>query len=242
MRAGVLIAGSLIWDDNSLRVEWRRKRLQLDGRQPTPAPIRYGRRSSSRSDTYTMVFSTSCISEGLATGTGIVVPFKEELQSLPDLACEATELWRVERKANSESRRVISARWGSVGLLINPDSNLPEELSDFWAEMAINSPHYGRLSVANGEAAALDRDTGQAGFPWSCLTTKQSPIDLDVLLFTATNPSLIDGRWPLPDDIAQAWREAPLEARYFRRNRDWGITTSADAEIEELLDDIINLC
>jgi hypothetical protein len=242
VRAGVLIAGSLIWDADPLRAGWRNSRLQVDLRRHVNAPIRYGRCSSSRSNTYTMVFSTSCVHDGAATGRAVAVPFKSELESPSDLTCEATELWRVERKADSEGRGVISAGWGSVGLLINPDLEERKELEKFWSQVVTRSPYYGRLAVGDGEAAAIDRQTGLAGFPWSCLTTEESPIELDVLLFAATKPTISEGRYPAPEAIAQAWRAAPLEAGYFRRNREWGITTREDAEIEELLGDVINLC
>ena len=246
MQGGVLIAGSLIWDDYPLRKEWRSKRLKMEARESVRAPIRYGRCSSSRSDTYTMVFSTSCVDEGLATGTGIVVPFKSQLRDFGDVVCEATELWRVERKANSEARGVVSARWGAVGLLINPhpNSNLTEELSTGWSQLAQVSPHYRSVSTnkVEGEAAAVDGTTGQAGFSWNCLAPDGGVADLDILLFTATAPTLKNGQYPTVEMISRAWRSAPLEAKYFRRNREWGITTHADGEIEELLGDVLDLC
>lgn len=55
-RIGVLIIGSLYWDDDKPhREEWRRDRLRMDNRQYVKVPIRYGRYSETRKG-YTMVF------------------------------------------------------------------------------------------------------------------------------------------------------------------------------------------
>jgi|SRR3990170_7778359 len=47
MRAGILIIGSLLWD-NCQRDAWRRSRLCVDRAVHVKAPIYYGRRSNSR--------------------------------------------------------------------------------------------------------------------------------------------------------------------------------------------------
>ena len=188
-----------------------------------------------------MVFSTGCVEDGVGAGRGMAVPFKRDPDSASDLMCEATELWRVERKADSEARGVISARWGSVGLVVCPDFGDREQLEQYWAEAVLRSPHYGSLAALDQEASAVDRQTGLAGFDWSALAT-EAMSEFDVLLFTATKASMADGCYPTPEVIAQAWRAAPLEAAYFRRNRDWGIMTREDDAIEDLLGDVMNLC
>src|SRR5580692_12520499 len=50
---GVLIIGSLYWDPR--RQGWRDSRLDVDNVFNVHAPIRYGRRSTGRGHTYTMV-------------------------------------------------------------------------------------------------------------------------------------------------------------------------------------------
>lgn len=242
MRAGVLIAGSLIWDEHPLRVKWRTRRLRVERRTTIPAPLRYGRCSSSRSDTYTMVFSPECVDDGLGTGTALAVPFALKPESVGDVVCEATELWRVECKSDSEGRGVISAGWGSVGLVMRP--GLPDrvELESAWAAAVQRSPRYGNLAEPDGEARAVDRRTGLAGFPWTVLG-QEADNNFDVLLFTATRASLSEeGSYPTPEVVAEAWQAAPLEAKYFKRNRDWGITTLQDDDIEAILGDVLELC
>jgi len=45
MRTGILIIGSLLWD-NCQREAWRRSRLHVDRKLHVKAPICYGRRPS----------------------------------------------------------------------------------------------------------------------------------------------------------------------------------------------------
>lgn len=240
MRAGVLIAGSLIWDEHPLRARWRATRLSVEDKRRVQAPLRYGRLSTSRSDTYTMVFSAECVEDGLGTGVGLAVPFKRAPESVADLACEATELWRVERKSESEGRGVMSASWGSVGLLVRPDSQNEEDIRAAWADLVKQSPKYGTLTSATGEPLAVERASGLAAFAWSALGPDVG--DLDVLIFTATKATITNGEYPSLAAIAQAWRAAPLEARYFKRNRDWGITTQQDSKLQDLLGDVLDPC
>ena len=61
LKLGILIVGSLIWDSSDVRGKWRAKRLNVTSRTLVSVPIRYGRRSRSRGDSYTMVFSHSLL-------------------------------------------------------------------------------------------------------------------------------------------------------------------------------------
>jgi hypothetical protein len=74
MRAGILIVGSLLWDPKREREAWRRSRLAIDRSVLVRVPIRYGRRSESRGNTFTM---TICIGGGL--GQAVVVPCRRTL-------------------------------------------------------------------------------------------------------------------------------------------------------------------
>src|SRR5258708_994055 len=58
--AGILIMGSLLWDRDKVRQQWRDERLDCMQSELVSAPIRYGRRSGERRGyTYTMVLSRS---------------------------------------------------------------------------------------------------------------------------------------------------------------------------------------
>ena len=89
MRIGVLIIGSLYWDDKPPRDVWRAERLDLFRRQNVRAPICYGRRSRSRGETYTMVFSLGLGVEDF--GNAIAIPCRSH-----NPVEEAEWLWAAE--------------------------------------------------------------------------------------------------------------------------------------------------
>jgi len=68
LKAGILIIGSLLWDPE--RDSWRkRRRLQVGLGKPVQVPIRYGRRSTTRGNTFTMIFTS-----GAEMGTAVLGP------------------------------------------------------------------------------------------------------------------------------------------------------------------------
>ncbi len=230
MKAGVLIAGSLAWDLLQLRVEWRASRLRMNDGLPVSAPIRYGRRSGKRNDTFTMVFSQTCIDGGHPTGTGLAVPFVDVFHSLNDLLDEASRLWQVEAERSAPDHR-INAPWGSVGLLVNPSFDLPEDFRDAWATRVGSMSRYGELDLATGEGRFLDPESGLVECPWPTVRESGEPLDFDAVLLTATAPTITCGEFPDPQTVADAWNLHPEEASYFDRNREVGITTAFDNEI-----------
>lgn len=97
MRLGILIIGSLYWDPSRVRCRWRQSRLSCTEERRVMVPIRYGKKSKKRGDTYTMVFARSC--SGAATlGTGLVVPARAE-------CCEPEHLFSI---MDMNDREVIS--------------------------------------------------------------------------------------------------------------------------------------
>ena len=228
---GVLIIGSLYWD-NSVRKEWRRERLDLEGQQYVRAPIRYGRRSERRGCSYTMVLSAGL--RKVDFGTAIVVPCKSR-----DLVEEARSLWQAE----GGTRGAVSGSWGCVGFLVNPGARLSPEHCERWSEFVKGRPGYGRLAHATGEPEVVD----EAGFLTMHWPTPVggSPLMLDVLLATATDPTLVQGtRYPSASEIAEAWDtpEGRENVRYFCDNRKHGIGTFQDEDIEERLRRLGHVC
>ena len=88
---GVLIIGSLYRQPK--RDEWRRKRLDLDCKYCVRAPIRYGRRSTTWGDAYTMVLSPSL--DEAHFGHAIAIRCKSH-----DIVQEAEHLWAAESNGN----------------------------------------------------------------------------------------------------------------------------------------------
>ncbi len=236
LRAGVLIVGSLVWDQSQIRQDWREASLRLDARQRVTAPISYGRLSPARDHTYTMVFSANQIRDGVGTGVALAVPFKKTIESTASLISEARELWRAESKSSTTYGTDVSATWGSVGLLLNPACADIDDLLPAWETAVSESPDYGALPIADSEQPILDDRTGLALFPWPRLADSTESLPLDALLFTPTHATIEYGRYPSPDVVAEAWRSNPERAEYFWNNLKWGIETSKDSEIRTELE------
>jgi hypothetical protein len=146
-KVGILVVGSLYWDP--LREPWRKKYLTDDEGTLVKAPICYGRKSSLRQHTYTMVFSPALDQEAL--GTARVKQCRAQISSPEELIAEARQLWIAE---NLSARRptwtpaandpTLSAYWGCVALRAHPhfldqadiapaDRTQRERLSPLWA-------------------------------------------------------------------------------------------------------------
>jgi hypothetical protein len=73
--------------------------------------------------------------------------------------------------------------------------------------------------------------------PWPP-RTDGLPLELDALLATATDPTIVDGQYPSVQEIASAWKQSTgVHVEYFWRNRECGITTFQDNEIEKHLNE-----
>ena len=231
LRIGVLMVGSLFWDkEREHRDEWRCNRLEMGGAQFVKVPIRYGRRSNKRELTYTMVFSTSLNEDQF--GQGIVVPCNSR-----DLIEEAVCLWTAETDCGKNPKCEISAKWGwgCVAIVENPGNPMPEKVRNAWVERVSRERRYGRLKSAAGENVAVN-GLGTLQIPWP-EPAQGGEIEMDVLLATATNPTIVEGEYASAKAIADAWmtRRGKTEMKYFWNNRKNRIETFQDQEIEELL-------
>lgn len=236
LRGGVLIVGSLLWDNRRIREDWRGAWLALDDSVKVQAPIRYGRRSRLRGCTYTVVFSRLCLRGDYEGGVGIAVPFQRAIAGSADLLNAAWALWRAESLCDRVLDQV-SASWGAIGILANPSSDAVRSLLPHWAAYVGKQRGYGSLSYSRSEGPALHVSSGQLRMPWPH-ALDGSPCSLDFLLATATDPSLSEPRkrYPTADQVARAWIvDGNDEVRYFRENRRCGITTFHDDRIRNRL-------
>jgi len=93
-----------------------------------------------------MVFSSQLSEDQL--GQAIVVQCQRKVSSASDLTTEAEWLWSAEdNKVPSlcilSPKRSISAKWGGcVALLGNPQTEIPQELFDGWADRVSTEKHY----------------------------------------------------------------------------------------------------
>jgi hypothetical protein len=77
---------------------------------------------------------------------------------------------------------------------------------------------------------------------WPRLVRDESPLPLDILLATATQPMLTGapGVYPTAEIIANAWRNDRADnVRYFRNNMRDGIQTFEDDAIIRIVDGFI---
>ena len=223
LKIGILIIGSLYWSGEGKRDHWRRTRLNMTAESTVNVPIRYGRLS--KSGTYTMVFAPTC-----PLGQAKVVPCARNVSCLNDLSTEARWLWAAEVKEVPESEAglgdSVARSWGCVGLLPNPDSQVPESLLTEWREFIASDRQY----VAN-EARCIN-ENGLLQLRWPTLAGGQKQLPLDLLLATANDPTLACAT---VTSIADAWNRNPNQTKYFKNNRNSGIQTFEDKAIAMLI-------
>jgi len=123
LQGGVLIIGSLLWDEEKGRPQWRTERLTENNAQAVAVPIRYGRFSNGRG-AYTMVFSRLCYRHKVL-GQGVVVPFTRLIATFDDLRIEVERLDAAEGMDGNWG-------WGAIGLLKNASSKFPEHFLEQW--------------------------------------------------------------------------------------------------------------
>ena len=212
MRAGVLIIGSLLWDngpDNS-RQTWRREHLSDTERIFVKVPIQYGRKSRTRGNTYTMVFRK----DGLL-GQAVVIPCLSHITTVEELIRETIALWNAESSQDNDER--VGSYWGCVGVTFR-DPELAAHLSQEWA--VYFTKHAKRpVPPVDGK--------GILNIPWPKKADGYPLSEVQVLLATATQP---ENMFPTPNQIADAWIHHGYE-RYFFENIKHGIRTPHDDAI-----------
>jgi len=229
LTAGVLIIGSLLWDSEKDRPAWRAARLNVAAVQTVTAPIRYGRLSESRGNSYTMVFSRMC-----PAGQAKLVPCSNTISTIQDLIAEAEHLWKAEQPRAKAHR--IATDWGCVALLCNPETQIPVNLLRGWAERIGGEDDYGNVSQTQ-EEGLLVSDDGLLRIDWPRLVEGGAPADVDLLLVTANDPEITAASptYPTAEIIAEAWNRAGDHVEYFWKNIDNGIRTFQDDEIKARL-------
>ncbi|NPA72176.1 MAG: hypothetical protein GXO35_05030 [Gammaproteobacteria bacterium] len=210
MQVAILVIGSLLWDDAQHRAEWRRTRLDVDFQIPVKVPIRYGRRSTTRGNTFTMVFAGN-----EATGQARLIPCISLVSDLKDLVDEAIALWKAERKYARDGE--VGSSWGCVGILPR-DQNF--QFANEWSQYFQEHSH--------APIAPVD-SKGRLNIPWPVRIGEPLPIDIDILISTSTQP---ESTLPTAIEIADAWIEQNEGyERYFFENVQCGIRTPDDLKI-----------
>ena len=165
-------------------------------------------------------------------GQAIVIPCKSQ-----DLIEEAVRLWTAETRCGKNPKERISATWGCVGLLENPHHPMPDGIRKDWIAKVHDERNYGELQSARGEQPAVAKN-GFLNISWP-KAVDGSGLELDVILATATDPTLDNREYFSVKEIAKAWKSGSgkEEVYYFRDNIISKITTFEDKRICKLLND-----
>lgn len=238
MKAGVLIIGSLLWQDHlqdqdsdEIRKNWRDKFLNVGEKIMVRVPIRYGRLSSS--GIYTMTFSKSV--KANRNGTGFFIPFKKtSLASFDDLINEAKEMSTAEGMNGnlSSKERGTENIWCSMGLLINSLTvQKPDERSliNSWSKKLNERGQLEHKQFKLGnESSCIDKN-GKLSIGWPSAVDKREEKRLssyDLIIATATKPTKYPNVKELSENVSK-----DSKRYYFIENFKSGITTFQDVQI-----------
>ncbi len=225
-KGGVVIIGSLFWDPD--RENWRNSNLLPDRKLwiAVKAPIRYGRVSSSRKNTYSMIFSTDCDTEH-QRGVAKFAPFTGPV-TLERLHQQSVALINAEKNEIAANYAHYHWTWGTLGIKLNP--KLPalnvKEITDSW-KVKFDPRDLKKDDYKLGqEKSALD-DEGNLQIDWP-----KELDNYDFFIATATKPKI--ETYPGPSDIASLMIRQDYK-EYFENNKASGITTASDGEIDKFM-------
>lgn len=216
LRCGILIIGSLFWhaDNDGRRKNWRASRLDLSATQFVSAPIRYGRRSQTWGNAFTMILDSNA-----ADGQALLVPCKAQICSFDQLVEEVEWLWAAE--ANAARSNNFYKKWGCVGAHFGHNA-IAAGVHDEW------KIHFEAAEPFSLPAIGCD---GKLNAPWPSAQEGEPVRDFDIILGTATMPDPAQER-PSPQEIAEGWaKQDKGYERYFFENVRHGIRTHEDLEI-----------
>jgi hypothetical protein len=222
LSGGLLIIGSLLWDDHETRVSLRNDTLLMDKATSVPAPIRYGRKSEKR-NTYTMVISSDCKCDE-KIGIGSLIPFRNKIGNSTELDNVASSIINAEHKEIKSLNR-YDWGWGCLAFLINPikaDNQNVKEFCEFWSSKFSNGFNPSDYVVTNEQP--LISKQGLLFINW-----KDEYGDLDFIVLTATKPTKA-----VPTAIILS-KSVEIDNTYFMGNRNNNIRTYQDDQIFNFL-------
>lgn len=230
-KGGILVIGSLYWDNLTIRKDWREAQLDMDNQISIAIPIRYGRLSTSQHNTFTMVFSSGCINNK-NMGKGWFLPFKENQLDIDQINSQAIELIDAEYKEKKNLNR-YNWVWGCLGFLFNPNISESKlnQLKLIWEKNLSKGFNPDDYKVSN--EPLIINNSGILNFAWP-----EELNDFDFLISTLTKPQRTT--YPTSREIATAMIENHC-FNYFRMNVKNSITTFQDDDIHLLVEDGLNV-
>jgi hypothetical protein len=228
MKGAVILIGSLLWEteenalnkeQGSIRIKWR-KNLDIENKTPVQLPIRYGRKSSSKKCTYTMVFSNSVKN----SGTAYLIPFNKDANNFSDIKEQALQLSIAEGISTEKYPNRLIATWGAVAIYFNRNKKFIG-LKENWSKefMKFNNSGY-RI----GDETPSINSEGQLNFEIDL------PQNIDYVFATPVKPELTE--YPNIERIAEAILESkPKYDTYAKENYRNGIRVYGDDKLIKMI-------
>lgn len=221
-KGGAIIIGSLLWGNEPKRVKWRKLYLEsIENLIPLKARIRYGRESSSRSNTHTIIMSNHPKTE---FGNAYILRFKEVLKNARNLESQAFAMAGAEGLWK-ESGPSLNKNWGTVGLLINPKIEetrnlgiIKERWTKIYADYNFNPSDY----IIEKEPEIIDKN-GFLKIEW---TDEMNEFDFLIATLTVPNPKSLLNEKIIAERINKTGYD-----EYFLNNYKNGIKTFQYEEI-----------
>ncbi len=242
LKGGVIIIGSLLWQDSlngkdSIRKIWRDEHLSSEQFQ-VKLPIRYGR--FSKDNIYTMVFSKECEDES-KLGVGYVKFFKKSpIKNWEELENEVQEM----AKAEGMGEKWRNKSWCTMSILFNPNINERAKKTILKQWKKDRSKDFKEYHEDGEETILTENYTLNINWLKTVNPLEQDNIDeLDFVICTATKfrheKSSPIKKYPSIEELAEKIKTEESgdgkTRRYFSRNKENEITTFQDKKIEEMI-------
>jgi hypothetical protein len=225
-KGGAIIIGSLFWEKTPKRTKWRQVYLEtIENKTPVPIRIRYGRKSNTRQDTFTMIVSNHPYTD---FGTAYILPFKERVLNARNLESQAFAMAKAEGLWK-KTEPSLNKNWGTVGLLINPKlekSRSLEIVRDRWAKL-YSEYDWDKLDYQIENEPELIDENGFLNIEW---TEEMNDFDFLIATLTVPNPKKFLNEQTIADKINETGYD-----EYFLNNYQNGIRTFQDEGIIEKL-------
>ncbi|WP_303922315.1 hypothetical protein [Draconibacterium sediminis] len=225
-KGGAIIIGSLFWEKTPKRIKWRQVYLEtIEKKVPVRIRIRYGRKSSTRQDTFTMIVSNHPNTE---FGIAYILPFKEKIKNARNLESQAFAMAGAEGLWK-KSEPSLNKNWGTVGLLINPKlekSRNLETVRERWAKL-YSEYDWDKLDYQIENEPELIDKNGFLNIEW---TEEMNDFDFLIATLTVPDPKKFLDEQTIADKINETGYDM-----YFLTNYQNGIRTFQDERIIEKL-------
>lgn len=251
IKGGVIIIGSLFWENGrnclknqtsinlgKLRTEWRNKYLRISKKKQIKLPIRYGKTSNTRKNTYTIVWSRERLG---SNSSGLVIPFKDKIDFnkkgvLETQVIEMAKAEGIYKLTGNYSHR-LATDWAVMSIWIKDTAHRPNILAEWQA--IVNTNSFAFHLIRNNPY----RVRSYADYSWNnniLLNQNFELIDVDIntdlhfLLLAYTKADYVNQNnqedYPNPKTIADNFKRNRYKT-YFNRNHNNKIITADNEEI-----------